>query len=37
MLSAESENDVLMEGRTGGRTLKRNFLNGEYNIIPRTF
>ena len=33
MLPAESENDALMDGRT----LKRNFLNGGYNIIPRTF
>ena len=29
MLPAESEND--------GRALERNFLNGGYNIIPRTF
>ena len=33
MLPAESENYAL----TDGRTLKRNFLNGGYNIIPRTF
>ena len=25
------------DGRTDGRTLKRKFLNGGYNIIPRTF
>ena len=41
MLPAESENDALTDGRTDGqtdgRTLERNFLNGGYNIIPRTF
>ena len=42
MLPAESENDALTDGWTDeqtadGRTLERNFLNGGYNIIPRTF
>ena len=37
MLSAESENDALTDGRTDWWTLKRNFLNGGYNIIPHTF
>ena len=41
MLPAESENDELTdvqtEGQTDGRTLKRNFLNGGYNIIPHIF
>ena len=41
MLPAESENDALTNGCTDGRTdrgtLERNFLNGGYNIIPRTF
>ena len=31
------QNDALTNGRTDGRTLKRNFLNGGYNIIPHTF
>ena len=37
VLPAESENDSLTDGGTDGRTLERNFLNGGYNIIPRTF
>ena len=45
MLPAESEKDALTDGRmdrridgkTDGRTLERNFLNGGYNIIVRTF
>ena len=38
MLPAESENDVLMDGRTDRRTNTRtHFLNGGYNIIPGTF
>ena len=45
MLTAESENDALTDGRTDGQTaertdgctLERNFLNGGYNIIPRSF
>ena len=49
MLQAESENNALTDGRTDrridrhtdrqkdGRTLERNFWNGGYNIIPRTF
>ena len=46
MLLAESENDALTDGRmdrrtdrkTDGRTDTRpQFLNGGYNIIPRTF
>ena len=28
---------VSPDRRTDGRTLKRKFLNGGYNIIPRTF
>ena len=28
---------VSPDGQTDGRTLKRKFLNGGYNIIPRTF
>ena len=37
MLPAGSENDALTDGRIDGRTLERKFLNGGYNIIPRTF
>ena len=41
MLKIESGNEALTDGqtdgRTDGRTLKRKFLNGGYNIIPRTF
>ena len=45
MLPAESENDALMDVQMGrqtdrqveGWTLEHKFLNGGYNIIPRTF
>ena len=49
MLKIESGNEALMDGhtdgrtdgrtdrQTDGRTLKRNFLNGGYNIIPALF
>ena len=37
MLKIESGNEALTDGQTDGRTLKRKFLNGGYNIIPRTF
>ena len=37
MLPAESENYALTDVRMDGRTLERNFLNGGYNIIQRTF
>ena len=37
MLPAESENDALTDERTDGRMLKRNFLNGRYNVKPALF
>ena len=37
LLKIESGNEALTDGQTDGRTLKRKFLNGGYNIIPRTF
>ena len=37
MLPSESENDGLTDGQMDGRMNERNFLNGGYNIIPRTF
>ena len=37
MLKIESGNEALTDRRMDGRTLKRKFLNGGYNIIPRTF
>ena len=36
-VSPDGQTDIQTDRRTDGRTLERKFLDGGYNIIPRTF